>query len=349
LLILTAVFSFLMSFSIGSNDAANSLATTYGSGGMALRKLVVIGAISEFIGAFFFSDAVTATLATKMIPELPEKTFEEQRKMMFAVCLASFVFIMTSSFSKMPISGTHTVVGALLGAGIAETGVEGLNWSKVAKVFASWFISPAFSGGMTCIIFVLLCRFTLDTSAYSFYTRIQALQIISGFSFTAITIILNFKVLRNKDNLMLYVIPAGVSFVLGIIACRLLFVWKLYDSALEKKYQWLNYLFYAVCMPWKADFIEKLTCNIKVGDSSPSDSWYPGKEAGEDKYLNTAPQISVNEKISFEEGDIDSYIGKFHREATVLTSITKVNPVDVAEVAEVAVHEGGVGEIGGVK
>ncbi len=51
--------------------------------------------------------------------------------MMFSVCLASFGFIMTSSFSGMPISGTHTVVGSLLGAGIVGTGVENLNWKKL--------------------------------------------------------------------------------------------------------------------------------------------------------------------------------------------------------------------------
>lgn len=38
--------------------------------------------------------------------------------MMFTVCLVSFTFIMTASFTGMPISGTHTVVGALIGAGL---------------------------------------------------------------------------------------------------------------------------------------------------------------------------------------------------------------------------------------
>ncbi len=38
--------------------------------------------------------------------------------MMFTVCLISFIFIMTASFTGMPISGTHTVVGALIGVGM---------------------------------------------------------------------------------------------------------------------------------------------------------------------------------------------------------------------------------------
>lgn len=45
----------LMAFAIGANDAANGLATAFGSKAMSLRKLIVIGALAEFIGAMFCS------------------------------------------------------------------------------------------------------------------------------------------------------------------------------------------------------------------------------------------------------------------------------------------------------
>ena len=54
--VLTITFSFCMSFSIGSNDAANGLATSYGSKALSLRKLIFIGAVAEFVGAMFCSD-----------------------------------------------------------------------------------------------------------------------------------------------------------------------------------------------------------------------------------------------------------------------------------------------------
>jgi PiT family inorganic phosphate transporter len=83
--------------------------------------------------------------------------------MMFAVCLCSFIFIMTSSFSGMPISGTHTVVGALIGAGIIGVGFNDVNWPKLASIVSSWFISPVFTGVLSFILMVLVSRFTLDT------------------------------------------------------------------------------------------------------------------------------------------------------------------------------------------
>lgn len=74
--ILTIILSFCMSFSIGSNDAANGLATSYGSQALGLYKLIALGAVAEFIGAMFCSDKVAGTLSKKIIQDLP--TLSEQ-------------------------------------------------------------------------------------------------------------------------------------------------------------------------------------------------------------------------------------------------------------------------------
>ena len=54
-IILVGILSFLMSFSIGANDAANALATSYGSNALGLLWLVLLGSVFEFIGAFWCS------------------------------------------------------------------------------------------------------------------------------------------------------------------------------------------------------------------------------------------------------------------------------------------------------
>ena len=61
------VLSFLMSFSIGANDAANALATSYGSNALKLIWLVILGAIFEFIGAYFCSGHVAGELVGNII------------------------------------------------------------------------------------------------------------------------------------------------------------------------------------------------------------------------------------------------------------------------------------------
>jgi len=58
-LIFTFILSFLMAFSIGANDAANGLGTSYGTKALNVKYLIVLGAVGELIGALFCSGAVT--------------------------------------------------------------------------------------------------------------------------------------------------------------------------------------------------------------------------------------------------------------------------------------------------
>lgn len=64
------VLSFAMSFSIGANDAANALGTSYGSNAAKLWILLALGAIFEFIGAVFCSQKLAGSLAVKVIPQI---------------------------------------------------------------------------------------------------------------------------------------------------------------------------------------------------------------------------------------------------------------------------------------
>ena len=81
--------------------------------------------------------------------------------MMLAVSLASFFFIMCSSVFGMPISGTHTVISALVGAGIVGTGADDINWTKVGQIVSSWVISPVLSSAVTLVLIMFCCATTL--------------------------------------------------------------------------------------------------------------------------------------------------------------------------------------------
>lgn len=66
-LIVCIVLTFAMSFAVGANDASNGLATSYGSRALSLWKLVLLGALAEFVGAMFLSGEVATTLSDKII------------------------------------------------------------------------------------------------------------------------------------------------------------------------------------------------------------------------------------------------------------------------------------------
>ena len=62
-----------MSYAIGANDAANALATSYGSKACPLIALLLMGAVFEFIGAFWCSGQVAGKLASNIIPSLTKQ------------------------------------------------------------------------------------------------------------------------------------------------------------------------------------------------------------------------------------------------------------------------------------
>ena len=77
---------------------------------------------------------------------------------MLGVSIAAFSFILFSSIFGMPISGTHTVVGAIIGAGLAAVGGSGINWHYFfVKVVLSWFISPVTAALLCGLLFILVC------------------------------------------------------------------------------------------------------------------------------------------------------------------------------------------------
>ena len=165
-----------MAFSIGANDACNGLATSYGSNALGLYPLVIGGAIAEFVGAMWCSGGIVSSLPTKIIPRLYDESEEDIKKIMFAVSCASFLFIMTSSFSGMPISGTHTVIGALLGAGIVATTMHNpFRWHKLGGILFYWFASPLCGAMIAFLLMIIVSKYTLNTSKYSFRRRIYAL------------------------------------------------------------------------------------------------------------------------------------------------------------------------------
>jgi len=218
------VLSFGISFSFGANDAANSLATTYGSKGLKLVPLVILGAVCEFVGAMFLSSRLASNLVPSLIPSLnPDLNFpeKEEQKMMLGASIAAFCFIISSSIFSIPISGTHTMVGAIIGAGVSAVGWSGIHWKMLIKIVASWFVSPALSAVLTFGLMFLLVWATLDLDKHLLNSRLLNTSLTSAFA-TALSGYM--FVILLPINLTGYVYGASIggSFLLGLFACRLL-------------------------------------------------------------------------------------------------------------------------------
>uniref|UniRef100_A0A8C5H2B0 Phosphate transporter n=1 Tax=Gouania willdenowi TaxID=441366 RepID=A0A8C5H2B0_GOUWI len=74
----------------------------------------------------------------------------------------SAVWQLAASFLKLPISGTHCIVGATIGFSLVAKGQQGVKWFELLRIVASWFLSPLLSGIMSGVVFYFVRMFILQ-------------------------------------------------------------------------------------------------------------------------------------------------------------------------------------------
>lgn len=154
-----------MAFNIGANDLANAMGTSVGSKALTPKRAVILAAILNFTGAVLVGSRVTETVRKGIIDVGsigegdPNWTIISG---MLAALLSAALWVTIATYFKMPVSTTHSIVGAIAGFGIAAGGVSIVNWGVMAKIAASWVVSPLVGAAIAFIAFVLLRRLILN-------------------------------------------------------------------------------------------------------------------------------------------------------------------------------------------
>lgn len=159
LLILAICAGFYMAWNIGANDVANAIGTSVGSGALRLRNAVIIAAIFEFCGAFFFGSHVTGMIQEGIVK--PEVFASDPKIFVFGMLsalIASGLWLQIASYFGWPVSTTHSIIGAVVGFGAVVGGFDSVNWENVAFISTGWLLSPLISGFISFYIFTLLRR-----------------------------------------------------------------------------------------------------------------------------------------------------------------------------------------------
>ncbi|XP_058134038.1 sodium-dependent phosphate transporter 1 [Dasypus novemcinctus] len=154
MLVLGFLIAFVLAFSVGANDVANSFGTAVGSGVVTLRQACVLASIFETVGSVLLGAKVSETIRKGLIDvEMYNSTQPLLMAGSVSAMFGSAVWQLVASFLKLPISGTHCIVGATIGFSLVAKGQEGVKWSELIKIVMSWFVSPLLSGIMSGILF----------------------------------------------------------------------------------------------------------------------------------------------------------------------------------------------------
>jgi PiT family inorganic phosphate transporter len=158
--LITIIVSIYMAWNIGANDAANSMATSYGSGALTLKQIIIIAGILEFSGAFFFGSRVTKTVGKGIVPiELLDPHIIAIGAL--AAIFSAGLWITIATYYHLPVSTSHSIVGAMLGFGLAAVSedlipLEAIKWGVLNKIVMSWILSPLTGAILAFMIFSVI-------------------------------------------------------------------------------------------------------------------------------------------------------------------------------------------------
>ncbi|MBP2030132.1 PiT family inorganic phosphate transporter [Methanohalophilus levihalophilus] len=162
-IIILVLAGLYMAWNIGANDLANAMGTSVGSGALTLKQVIIIAAIFEFIGAVFFGNRVTTTIAKGIVPLDAIKAIDPHLVVlgMLAAILAAGFWITFATFYNLPVSTTHSIVGAVLGFGIVASFMDiivlsEIKWAVMAKIVGSWLFSPVLGAILAYALFSLI-------------------------------------------------------------------------------------------------------------------------------------------------------------------------------------------------
>ena len=130
--------SFYLAWCLGANDAANPTDCAVGSGVASLRRALMLFAIFAALGALLQGFMVMKTIDRGIVPRVDVTGA-------FTITLAACIWITLCTWKGMPVSTTHSIIGAVLGYGFVTYGIGGIRWEVSKIVFISMVASPLLS------------------------------------------------------------------------------------------------------------------------------------------------------------------------------------------------------------
>ncbi|MDD6055577.1 MAG: anion permease [Helicobacter sp.] len=169
-----AIVGGYMALNIGANDVANNVGPAVGSKAMTLTTAIIIAAICEASGALIAGGQVVDTVRSGIISMESIGNINTFITLMLAALVSGALWLHLATAVGAPVSTTHSIVGGILGAGIAAGGFGVANWSALGKIVVSWVISPI-SGG---IIAAVLLYFIKNAVTYKQDKKAAASRVV---------------------------------------------------------------------------------------------------------------------------------------------------------------------------
>jgi PiT family inorganic phosphate transporter len=169
ILVVAVLGGLYMAWTIGANDVANAMGTSVGSGALTLVAAIVVAGTLEFAGAVLVGSHVTETISKGIIDITlfdPTGVLGEDGPLTLALGMLSALFaaalwLHLATHLGLPVSTTHSIVGAVIGVGVVSFGFGGVHWGALGGIVGSWLVSPLLGGLLSFLSFFAIRRLIL--------------------------------------------------------------------------------------------------------------------------------------------------------------------------------------------
>jgi inorganic phosphate transporter, PiT family len=238
-LAIAAVFGGYMAMNIGANDVANNVGPAVGSRALTMGGAIVIAIIFEAGGAFIAGGDVVSTIKKGIIDiNAFGSDTDSFLWAMMAALLAAALWLNIATMAKAPVSTTHSIVGGVMGAGIAAAGFSIVNWGTMGKIASSWVISPVI-GGVIAAAFLFAIKKTIifkDDKISASYKWVPVYVAIMSWAFVTYLVLKGLKkiwpsLIGAINDITLFTIEVtkkptfGTAAIMGAIVAVMVYFW----------------------------------------------------------------------------------------------------------------------------
>lgn len=148
IIVAAAVIAAYMALNIGANDVTNNVGAAVGAKALTMGGALAIAAVFEVAGALIGGANVVETIAGGIVNQAALPDAGPFVRLMLAALISAALWINFSTWIGAPVSTTHSIVGGVVGAGIAAAGLSAVNWQAMGAIMASWMLSPLLGGAI---------------------------------------------------------------------------------------------------------------------------------------------------------------------------------------------------------
>ena len=149
-----------MAWAIGAQDVSNALGTSVGAKAVTVQQAIYIAGICEFLGSLAGGEVAGmisgGILSVDKFTELGQEGVELYAIVMLSTMSGAFLWLAIATYFSLPVSTTHSLVGALVGVGTVTLGTQAVNFTSISAIVASWVTSPLLGGAISYIVFSVI-------------------------------------------------------------------------------------------------------------------------------------------------------------------------------------------------